>query len=105
MNYIATLPDVKSSMSEMNANRNNPAKWDVDPNDYPHNTLINLIMDQARSKAWAVINQPNHPGYPDVQKVKGEKDGLASRTRDTRREILELNYPTYKPETFPQRSN
>ena len=105
LNYIATLPDVKSSMSEMNANRNNPAKWDVDPNDYPHNTLINLIMDQARSKAWAVINQPNHPGYSDVQKVKGEKDGLASRTRDTRREILELNYPTYNPETFPQRSN
>ena len=31
-----------------------------------------------------------------------EKDGHDARTRDTRSELLELNYPTRKVEQFPQ---
>ena len=52
----------------MKANVNNPAAYDVNPNTYPHNTNINNIMNQARSKAWGIINQPSHPAYPDLQK-------------------------------------
>ena len=102
LNYLATRSDVKSSMSQMKANGKNPALWDVDPNDYPHNTLIDNVMEQARAKAWAKINNPNHPGYPRLQKLKAEKDGHTARTRSTRSELLELNYPTNKVEQFPQ---
>ena len=102
LNYVATLPDVKTSMKQMKDNTNNPAMWDVNPNEYPHNTIINRLMEQARSKAYAAMNQPNHPGYADLQEVKTEKDGLNIRTRDTRQEILELNYPTSRQTNFPK---
>ena len=102
LNYLATRSDVKSSMAQMKANGKNPALWDVDPNDYPHNTLIDNVMEQARAKAWAEINNPNHPGYPRLQKLKAEKDGHTARTSSTRSELLELNYPTNKVEQFPQ---
>ena len=102
LNYVSTLPDVKTSMKTMKDNTNNPAKWDVNPNDYPHNTIINLLMDQARAKAYAAMNQPTHPGYADLQEVKSKKDGLNNRTRDTRQEILELNYPTSRQTNFPK---
>ena len=102
LDYVSTLPDVKTSMKTMKDNTNNPAKWDVNPNDYPHNTIINLLMDQARAKAYAAMNQPTHPGYADLQEVKSKKDGLNNRTRDTRQEILELNYPTSRQTNFPK---
>ena len=102
LNYVATLPDVKTSMKKMKDNTNNPAMWDVNPNEYPHNTIINRLMEQARSKAYAAMNQPNHPGYADLQEIKAEKDGLSTRTRDTRQEILELNYPTSRQTNFPK---
>ena len=56
LDYTSTLPVVKNSMAEMQANVNNPSKWDVNPNNYPHNTLIDNVMNQARAKAWAKIN-------------------------------------------------
>ena len=59
-------------------------------------------MEQARSKAYAAMNQPNHPGYNDLQEVKAEQDGLNTRTRDARQEILELNYPTSRQTNFPK---
>ena len=59
-------------------------------------------MDQARAKAYAAMNQPTHPGYADLQEVKSKKDGLNNRTRDTRQEILELNYPTSRQTNFPK---
>ena len=89
-------------MAKMKANGKNPALWDVDPNDYPHNTHIDNVMNQARAKAWAKINNPNHPGYTRLEKLKEEKDGQSSRTRDTRSEILELNYPSRQVEQFPK---
>ena len=91
LDYISTLPDVKNSMAQMKGNINNPSMWDMNPTDYPHNTIIDRIMNQARSKAWALINQPTHPGYEELQKVKAEKDGLNARTRDERQEILNLS--------------
>ena len=102
LNHLATRSDVKTSMAKMKANGKNPALWDVDPNDYPHNTLIDNVMNQARAKAWAKINNPNHPGYTRLEKLKEEKDGQSSRTRDTRSEILELNYPSRQVEQFPK---
>ncbi len=103
LDYISTLPDVKTSLKEMQGNTHNPAKMDINPNDYPHNTIIDNLVEQARSKAWAAINQPNHEAYPFLQRLKSEKDGLNTRTRDARKEILEINYPSKKQTTmFPK---
>ncbi len=85
LGYISTLPDVKNSMKAMNSAKNNPAKWNIDPNSYPHNTIIDRIIQQARSKAWAKINDPSHPGYAD-----------------NRREILDLSFPQEQFERFPK---
>ena len=52
LNHLASRPDVQKSMREMKANVNNPAAYDINPNTYPHNTLIDNVMNQARSKAW-----------------------------------------------------
>ncbi len=102
LGYISTLPDVKNSMKAMNSAKNNPAKWNIDPNSYPHNTIIDRIIQQARSKAWAKINDPSHPGYADLQEAKGERDGLDTQTRDNRREILDLSFPQEQFERFPK---
>jgi len=93
LNYLSTRQDVKNSMDEMKANVNNPAAYDINPSTYPHNTLIDNIMNQARAKAWSKINQPDHPVYSDLQKLKSEKDGHTTRTRENRSEILELSFP------------
>ena len=47
-------------------------------------------MNQARSKAWGLIQQESHPAYRYVERLKAEKDGLTSKTRDARQEILDL---------------
>ena len=86
----------------MESNRNNPAQWDIDPNTYPHNTIIDRLVEQARSKAWAIINQPEHPGYVEVQEVLTEKDGKNTRTRNNRSEILELSFPQKTSPNFPK---
>ena len=102
LNYLATRQDVKNSMAEMKANVNNPAAYDINPNTYPHNTLIDNVMNQARAKAWAKINQPDHPGYSTLQKLKAEKDGHTTRTRENRNEILELSFPKKEIPRFPK---
>tara|TARA_R110002012_G_scaffold56005_2_gene143094 strand:+ start:1 stop:1074 length:1074 start_codon:yes stop_codon:yes gene_type:complete len=93
LTHLAGRQDVKKSMAQMKANVNNPANFDINPSTYPHNTLIDNIMNQARSKAWAKISAPTHPAYADVQKLKSEKDGHTTRTRENRNEILELSFP------------
>tara|TARA_R100000988_G_C3922552_1_gene127479 strand:- start:16 stop:723 length:708 start_codon:yes stop_codon:yes gene_type:complete len=93
LTHLAGRQDVKKSMAQMKGNVNNPANFDINPNTYPHNTLIDNIMNQARSKAWAKISAPTHPAYADVQKLKSEKDGHTTRTRENRNEILELSFP------------
>ena len=95
-------PDIENSMAQMRANVNNPANWDINPNTYPHNTVINRLVNQAREKAWAAINNPSHPGYLELQQVKSEKDGLSSRTRDNREQILNLSFPDKKIDLFPK---
>ena len=102
LNHLAGRKDIKNSMKDMKADSSNPANWDLDPNTYPHNTLIDNIMNQARSKAWAKINDPSHPGYARVQKLKSEKDGKDSKTRDNRQEILDLSFPNKSIENFPK---
>ena len=102
LDYVSTQKDIKISMAQMNANRNNPANWDIDPNSYPHNTVINNLMNQARSKAWTIINDPSHPGYSELLKVKSEKDGRNSRTRDERQKILDLSFPDKNIDFFPK---
>ena len=102
LNYLATRQDVKKSMAEMKANVNNPASYDINPNTYPHNTLIDNVMNQARSKAWAKLNKPDHPGYSALQELKSEKDGHTSRTRENRNEILELSFPRKEIPRFPK---
>ena len=57
----------------MKANVNNPAAYDINPNTYPHNTLIDNVMNQARSKAWAKLNQPTHPGYAKSTEINVKK--------------------------------
>ena len=94
LNFLAGQSDIQNSVAGMKSSINNPAKWDIDPNKYPHNTVIDLLVEQARSKAWAAINQPNHEAYPLLQRLKMEKDGLDTRTRDARKEIFEINYPS-----------
>ena len=89
-------------MKEMKGNVHNPAKNDINPNTYPHNTNINSIMNQARQKAWAIINDPNHPAYSDLQKLKTKKDGQTTRTRENRNEILELSFPRQTIDNFPK---
>nr|BAR33382.1 hypothetical protein [uncultured Mediterranean phage uvMED] len=93
LNHLASRPDVQKSMKRMKDNVNNPASFDINPTSYPHNTLIDNVMNQARSKAWAQLQQPNHPGYSAVQKLMSEKDGHTSRTRENRNEILDLGNP------------
>ena len=102
LNYLATRKDVKDSIAQMQANTNNPANWDIDPNDYPHNTLIDNVMDQARSKAWAMINTPSHKDYGRLYQLKFEQDGKVTKTKQARSEILELNYPSKQIERFPK---
>ena len=102
LNYLSSRQDVKNSMAEMKANVNNPASYDINPNTYPHNTLIDNVMNQARSKAWAKLNDPTHPGYSDLQKLKSEKDGHTTRTRENRNEILELSFPKKETPRFPK---
>ena len=102
LNYLAKRPDIKNSMEDMQRDSKNPANWDLDPNTYPHNTLIDQVMNQARAKAWAKINRPEHPGYERVQKLKSEKDGKDSKTRDNRQEILDLSFPDRTVDQFPK---
>ena len=102
LNHLATRQDVKNSMEDMQRDGKNPVNWDLDPNTYPHNTLIDNVMNQARSKAWAKLNDPSHPGYTRVQKLKAEKDGKDSKTRDNRQEILDLSFPEKSIDQFPK---
>ena len=102
LNHLAEREDVKNSMAQMQADGKNPANWDLDPNQYPHNTLIDNLMNQARAKAWAKLNQEDHPGFQNVQRLKTEKDGLSDRQRKSRQEILEFNYPSRQVEQFPK---
>jgi hypothetical protein len=102
LDYLAKREDIVISMQQMEANRNNPAVYDVDPNQYPHNTVLNKLIDQARHKAWAKLNEPTHSAYNAVQELKMEKDGHTQKTRQTRHEIFELNYPSQKHSTFPK---
>ena len=102
LDYVATQRDIKISMAQMNANRNNPSQWDINPTTYPHNTVIDNLIQQARAKAWLVINDPSHPGYAELLKVKSETDGRSQRTRDNRQEILDLSFPDKKIDLFPK---
>jgi len=102
LNHLSSRDDVKNSLKDMKNDSRNPGNWDIDPNTYPHNTLIDNLMNQARSKAWAVIQQPGHPAYRYVERLKAEKDGKTARTRDNRQEILDLNYPSRQVEQFPK---
>jgi len=102
LGYLATRKDVINSMQTMRANTNNPANYDINPETYPHNTLIDNVMNQARAKAWARLNLKTHPAYVYVQKLKSEKDGKDSKTRDNREEILNLSFPTKKIPQFPK---
>ena len=102
LDYASGLKDVKNSMVKMNSNKNNPAEWDIDPNTYPHNTIIDRLFQQARNKAWAVINDPEHPGYTELQKVKQAKDGRNARTRENRSDILDLSFPKQNVDLFPR---
>jgi hypothetical protein len=102
LDYLATRDDIKNSMKDMQRDSQNPSNWDLDPNTYPHNTIIDNLMNQVRAKAWAKMQQPNHPAYVYVERLKAEKDGLTARTRDNRQEILELNYPSRQVEQFPK---
>ena len=103
LDYLATREDIQISMAQMKANMNDPARNDINPNTgYPHNTVIDKLFNQARAKAWALINDPKHPAYQDVQKAKAEKDGHSSRTRDNRKEILELGFPQKQRDFFPK---
>ena len=102
LNYLATRNDIKESMAKMKADSQNPANWDIDPNNYPHNTLIDNIMNQARAKAYARLNQPGHPGNAALEEVKADKDGLDSKTRKTREDIINLSFPNKQVEQFPK---
>ncbi len=102
LNHLASRSDVKKSMEDMQRDGKNPANWDLDPNTYPHNTLIDNVMNQARSKAWAKLNDPSHPGYSRIQQLKAEKDGKNAKTRDNRQEILDLSFPRKSVDQFPK---
>ena len=93
LNHLASRPDVQKSMKRMKDSVNDPASFDINPTSYPHNTLIDNVMNQARSKAWAKLKRPDHPGYSAVQKLMSEKDGHTARTRENRNEILDLGNP------------
>ena len=102
LDHLAVQPDIQNSMKEMKSNVNNPAKMDIIPSTYPHNTSIHNIMNQARSKAWAIITKPTHPAYADIEKLKTKKDGNTTRTRQNRNEILELSFPRKTIDNFPK---
>ena len=102
LNHLATRDDVKESMAKMQADGKNPANWDIDPNQYPHNTLIDNVMNQARAKAFARLNEPTHPGNAALEEVKADKDGLDSKTRKTREDIINLSFPNRQVEQFPK---
>ena len=101
LDFLTTQEDIQNSMARMQSDSRNPQNWDIDPNKYPHNTRIDRLFNQARSRAWAALNNPKHPGYHHLQKVKEEKDGLSTKTRDTRKEILDLSFPQNAPQNIP----
>ena len=101
LNHLSTK-DVQLSLQKMKKDVNNPANWDIDPNTYPHNTLIDQVMNQARAKAWAKINRAGHPGFARIQELKSEADGKTNKTRDNRQEILDLSFPQRSIEDFPK---
>lgn len=94
LDYLSQREDIVISMREMNKNRHNSAVYDVNQREYPHNTILDRLMDQAREKAWAKINEPTHPAYSIVQSLKAEKDGRTTKTREVRNDILELANPS-----------
>ena len=96
LDYLSQKEDIVISMKEMNKNRNNSAVYDVDQREYPHNTILNRLMDQAREKAWAKLNEPTHPAYSIIQELKAEKDGHTVKTREVRSNILEIANPSPK---------
>ena len=102
MNFLSTNDDIKISIKRMQADSKNPANWDMDPNNYPHNTIIDNLFEQARNKAWAKLNQKGHPVERALNKAKFEKDGLDSKTRGTRQDILDLSFPQEKTNMFPK---
>ena len=75
LDYLSQRKDIVISMAEMNKNRHNSTVYDVNQREYPHNTILNRLMDQARHKAWAKINEPTNPAYNAVQELKMDKDG------------------------------
>ena len=66
---------------------------DINPNSYPHNTILDRLFDQAKAKAWVKINNPKHPGYHYLVELKNDKDGHTNRTRENREDILNLSFP------------
>ena len=105
LNYLSTDPVIQASIKRMKEDGSDPKNWDINPNKYPHNTIINRMMNQAREKAWASMNQSGHPAYADVQQLKTKADGLDTKTRQVRQEILDLNLPSkkqYKYEMNPK---
>jgi len=102
LNHLAGRKDIKNSMEDMKKDGANPANWDLDPNTYPHNTLIDNVFNQARARAWAKINDPDHPGYARLQKLQSEEDGKDARTRSNRQEILDLSFPQQQIDQFPK---
>ena len=61
-----------------------------------------LQLNQARAKAFARLNEPTHPGNAALEEVKADKDGLDSKTRKTREDIINLSFPNKQVEQFPK---
>tara|TARA_R100000008_G_scaffold86694_1_gene80957 strand:- start:45 stop:4688 length:4644 start_codon:yes stop_codon:yes gene_type:complete len=93
LDYASTLEDVQNSLKQMQSNTHDPNSWDINPNSYPHNTILDRLFDQAKAKAWVKINNPKHPGYHYLVELKNDKDGHTNRTRENREDILNLSFP------------
>jgi len=92
LDHLAGLESIQESLAQMKEDSQNPSKATNNPNtSYYHNTQINYLFRQARSRAWRSIKNNE-----EVIQLMAEQDARARQERLTRSQtnpILQLNNP------------
>ena len=86
LNHLAKQPNVIESLNKMKRDVNNPLLSQLSPStDYNHNILIDNVFKDARSKAWAAIQD-----HPVIQELIAEQDALKTQREKSRRDTSPL---------------
>jgi len=86
LNHLAKQPNVIESLAKMNRDKNDATQAILNPStDYNHNILIDNVFKDARSKAWASIQD-----HPVIKRLMAEQDALKTRREKSRVETSPL---------------